>query len=120
MRITHLQQFKTKLYRDENNNLEELHALAVEVINNLNVEFDNRFNDVNRQLWTSFQTLKPSNIPFLDAGELKPLLDYAKTIPVVSRSLTLLHFENTITRAITFEQFLVKWNAKPRRLVVTL
>ena len=183
-----------------------------------------------------FQTLKPSNIPFLDAEELKPLLDYAKTIPVVSRrveelsfdqlksecavfrsvimdfsdtqdrlaeaefqkkkpeneakgrmtkeekkenkmtqltqfvltltgadilqqlylvavtagysssvvecvfsalnridtchrrsmtpyretSLTLLHFENTITRAITFKQFLVKWNAKPRRLVLTL
>ena len=40
--------------------------------------------------------------------------------PYRKSSLTLLHFENTITRGISFEQFLVKWNNKPRRLVVPL
>ena len=38
--------------------------------------------------------------------------------PYRQANLTLLHFENTLTRNITFEQFLVKWNSKPRRLVV--
>ena len=38
--------------------------------------------------------------------------------PYREANLTLLHFENTLTRNITFEQFLVKWNSKPRRLVV--
>lgn len=226
---------KLPCYRDANNDIEMLHALAVEVVNNLNVEFDNRFSEFNTQLWMSFESLKPSNTTFLEGEELKPLLEYVKTIPVVSRkveelsfdqlksecdvfrsvikdfsdrqdrlaelefqkkkaendakgkptkepkenkmaqitqfvltlsgaeivqqlylvavtagysssvvecvfsalnrvdtchrrrmtpyrksSLTLLHFENTFTRAITFEQFLMKWNTKPRRLVVTL
>ena len=42
-----------------------------------------------------------------------------KMTPYRKTSLTLLHFENAIARAITFEQFLEKWNTKPRRLVVT-
>ena len=39
--------------------------------------------------------------------------------PYRQANLTLLHFENTLTRNITYEQFLVKWNSKPRRLVVS-
>ena len=55
---------KLPCYREEINNIKELRALVVEVINNLNVEFDNRFNEFNTQLWTSFETLKPSNVLF--------------------------------------------------------
>ena len=41
-----------------------------------------------------------------------------KMTPYRETCLTLLHFEKTITRSITFEQFLEKWNTKPRRLTV--
>ena len=40
--------------------------------------------------------------------------------PYRKSSLTLLHFENAITRDISFERFLVKWNNKPRKLPVPL
>lgn len=225
---------KLPCYRDESNNVEQLRALAVEVLNKLNVEFDHRFSEFNSTLWKSFEILKPSNHHFLEAEKLIPLLDYIKTIPLVRQkieelsfqqlececnvfrsvlkafsdkqdqlfemalqkkmkdeamgrkveevkkedkmtqmtqfvltlvgaeilkqiylvavtagysssvvecgfsalnridtchrrrmtpyrqaSLTLLHFENALTRSISFEQFLVKWNSKPRRLVVT-
>jgi hypothetical protein len=222
------------IFHDLNNEL-ELRALAVQVLDTLNSEFDDRFSEFNTQLWLSYASLKPSHTPFLDAKELKPLLDFVRTIPVVSRkvedlsfeklkcecevfrsvildfsnkqdtsaelqfqrkksendakgkktetpkvnkmtqitqfvsslcgaeilqqmylvavtagysssvvecvfsalnrvdtchrrkmtpyrktNLTLLHFENAITRDISFEQFLLKWNTKPRRLVVPL
>lgn len=41
-----------------------------------------------------------------------------KMTPYRETGLTLLHFENAIARSITFEQFIEKWNTKPRRLVV--
>ena len=34
--------------------------------------------------------------------------------------IQLLHFENAITRDISFERFLVKWNNKPRKLPAPL
>ena len=213
--------------------MEHLHALAIEVIDKLNVEFDQWFSEFNSTLWKSYELLKPSNDHFIDPELLVPLLDFIKRIPAVCHkvtdlsfqrlksecnvfrsvlkefsnkqedlyekaleesvqqesvgkkvvkvkkedkmtqmtrfvltltgaeilkqmylvavtagysssvvecgfsvhnrfdtchrrrmtpyrqaNLTLLHFENTLTRNITFEQFLVKWNSKPRRLVV--
>lgn len=38
--------------------------------------------------------------------------------PYRQGSLTVLHFEKEITRKINFEQFLIKWKRKPRRLKV--
>ena len=74
---------KLPAYRDAKNDLGHLRALAAEVVNNLNVEFENRFDELNTQLWKSFESLKPSHTAFLDADELKPLLEFASTIPVV-------------------------------------
>ena len=72
---------KLPIYRDMNNNLERLRALAVEVLDNLDAEFDNRFSEFNTELWLSFATLEPSKAVFLDANRLRPLLDFIKTIP---------------------------------------
>ena len=36
-------------------------------------------------------------------------------IPYRKSSLTLLHFENAITRGISIERFLVRWNNNPRK-----
>ena len=49
-------------YQEEVNNVEELCALVIEVVNNLNIEFDHRFNEFNTELWISFENLKPSTI----------------------------------------------------------
>lgn len=57
---------KLPIYRDMNNNLERLRALAVKVLDNLDAEF---------------ATLEPSKALFLDANKLRPLLDFIKTIP---------------------------------------
>ena len=225
---------KLPAFRDENNTVEHLRALAVEVVDKLNVEFDHRFSEFNSTLWKSYEILMPCNNHFLEPELLVPLFDFIKTIPAVCHkvtefsleqlksecsvfrgvlkefsetqdklyekaleenlrqeamgkkvvkvkkedkmtqttrfvltlagaeilkqiylvavtagysssvvecgfsarnridtchrrrmtpyrqaNLTLLHFENTLTRNITFEQFLVKWNSKPRRLVVS-
>ena len=225
---------KLPAFRDENNTVEHLRALAIEVVDKLNVEFDHRFSEFNSTLWKSYEILMPCNNHFLEPELLVPLFDFIKTIPAVCHkvtefsleqlksecsvfrgvlkefsetqdklyekaleenlrqeamgekvvkvkkedkmtqttrfvltlagaeilkqiylvavtagysssvvecgfsarnridtchrrrmtpyrqaNLTLLHFENTLTRNITFEQFLVKWNSKPRRLVVS-
>jgi hypothetical protein len=72
---------KLPIYRDMTNNLERLRALAVEVLDNLDAEFDNRFSEFNTELWLSFATLEPSKALFLDVNKLRPLLDFIKTIP---------------------------------------
>ena len=225
---------KLPAFLDENNTVEHLRALAIEVVDKLNVEFDHRFSEFNSTLWKSYEILMPCNNHFLEPELLVPLFDFIKTIPAVCHkvtefsleqlksecsvfrgvlkefsetqdklyekaleenlrqeamgekvvkvkkedkmtqttrfvltlagaeilkqiylvavtagysssvvecgfsarnridtchrrrmtpyrqaNLTLLHFENTLTRNITFEQFLVKWNSKPRRLVVS-
>lgn len=43
-------------YHEEVNNVEELRALVIEVVSNLNVEFDYRFNEFNTELWMSFES----------------------------------------------------------------
>ena len=74
-------------YQEEVNNVEELRAFVIEVVNNLNVEFNHRFYEFNTELWMSFETLKPSTISFLDAQQLKPMLNFIQTIPAVSRKV---------------------------------
>ena len=59
-----------------------MRALAVEIVNKLNAEFENCFDELNTQLWKSFES-KPSHTAFLNADGLKPLLEFASTIPVI-------------------------------------
>ena len=52
---------KLPAFRDENNTVEHLCALAVEAVDKLNVELDCRFSEFNSTLWKSYEILMPCN-----------------------------------------------------------
>ena len=60
--------------------------------------------------------LKPSNIPFLDAEELKQLLDYAKTIPVVSQRVEKLSFDQLKSECAVFHSVKMDFSDTQDRL----
>ena len=62
-------------------NVEELRALAVDVLESFKRELEGRFTDENTKLWDSLKNLLPGSDHFLDRYKLKPLLEYLLTIP---------------------------------------
>lgn len=61
--------------------------------------------------------MKPSNIPFLDAEKLKPLLDYIKTILVVIRKVEELSFDQLKSECDVFRSVLKDFSDRQNRLV---
>ena len=51
----------------------------------LESEFQRRFSNDNVTLWHSMESLSPNSKKFIDAESLKPLFEYAKTLPVMRR-----------------------------------
>ena len=103
-------------YHEEVNNVEELRALVIEVVSNLNIEFDHRFNEFNTELWMSFECLKPSNVSFLDAEQLRPKLNFIQTIPVVSRKVEDLSFDQLKSECNVFRSVLREFSNERDRL----
>ena len=101
---------KLPIYRDMNNEMERLRALAVEVLDNLDAEFDVRFSEFNTQLWMSFAMLKPTNTAFLDANEFRPLLDFIKAIPVISQKVEDLSFDKLESECDVFRSVIQDFN----------
>ena len=62
-------------------NVNELRALAVDVLNSFDRELEGRFTDGNTALWKTFKVLLPKSEDFLEPSKLKPLLEYVSTIP---------------------------------------
>ena len=62
-------------------NVNELRALAVDVINSFDRELEGRFTDGNTELWKAFKVLLPTSEHFLEPSKLKPLVEYVSTIP---------------------------------------
>ena len=100
-------------YHEEVNNMEELHVLVIEVVSNLNIEFDHRFNT---ELWMSFESLKPPNISFLDAEQLRPMLNLIQTIPVVSWKVEDLSFDQLKSECNVFRSMLKEFSDEQDRL----
>lgn len=90
--------------------LEELKALADDVINCFVHELDNRFSDENTSLWESFKILLPTSDKenFLDTEKLKPLLDYCLSIPHFSYLLARYGDFNGIYRRLQAEHVIFK------------
>ena len=107
---------KLSCYGDENNNVKQLRALKVEVINKLNVEFDRRFSEFNSVLWKLYEILRPSNDHFHQAEELVPLLDFIKTIPAACHKVTDLSFEQLNSECNMFRSVLKKFSIKQNKL----
>lgn len=103
---------KLPMYRDANNELERLRALAVEVLDNLDAEFDDRFSEFNTQLWMSFAMLEPSNTAFLDANKLRPLLDFVKSIPIISQKIEDLSFDKLESECTVFRSVIQNFNER--------
>ena len=56
-----------------------------ECIDVLESEFQRRLSNDNVTLWHSMESLSPNSEKFIDAEPLKPLFEYAKTIPALRR-----------------------------------
>ena len=64
-----------------------MRSVVTEVIDTLNSELDERFQQADTALWKAFEHLNPASDSFLDAGELAPLLRYALQIPAIRQKL---------------------------------
>ena len=62
-----------------------------ECIDVLESEFQRRFSNDNVTLWHSMESLSPNSEKLIDAESLKPLFEYAKTIPVLRREYSRLN-----------------------------
>ena len=107
---------KLPCFRDENNSAEYLHALAIEVIDKLNVEFDRRFSEFNSTLWRSYEILKPSDDQFLEPELLVPLLDFIKTIPAVCHKVEEVSFEQLKSECNIFRRVMKEFSDKQDKL----
>ena len=59
----------------------------IDVMDHFISEFDRRFSQDNIDVWMTVDYLVPENIDFLCPTKLKPLLDYAMSIPAVSKNI---------------------------------
>ena len=107
---------KLPCYGDENNNVKQLRALTVEVINKLNVEFNRRFSELNSVLWKSYEILRPSHDHILQAEELVPLLGFIKTIPAACHKVTDLSFEQLNSECNVFRSVLKEFSIEQDKL----
>ena len=101
---------KLPAFRDENNTVEHLRALAIEVVDKLNVEFDHRFSEFNSTLWKSYEILMPCNNHFLEPELLVPLFDFIKTIPAVCHKVTEFSLEQLKSECSVFRGVLKEFS----------
>ena len=59
----------------------------IDVMDHFISEFNRRFSQDNIDVWMAVDYLVPENINFLCATKLKPLLDYAMSIPAISKNI---------------------------------
>ena len=64
-----------------------MRSVVTEVIDTLNSELDERFQQADTALWKAFEHLNPASDSFLEAGELASLLRYALQIPAIRQKL---------------------------------
>ena len=74
--------YKLPVNHDAKNEVGQLRALTVEVLNIFNAEFENRFSEFNTQLWKSFESLNPSDTAFLDAERLNVCWNLPALLPL--------------------------------------
>ena len=96
-----------------NSSLPNLERLAIEIIDNVDAQFTERFSKNNTQLWTSYEVLNPHTDKFLDPYSLRPLYDYALSIPSVKKNLLDSSFETLRSECVVFKETL---RAQPWKL----
>ena len=90
-------------------------SILVQMVDTLDSELDDRFQDQNTDLWSAMGVLLLSADDFLDSTALKVLFEYVMTIPLISRRLQGKCLENLRAECQVFRPVLlaIEWKVDP-------